>query len=83
MITLHEAIFALNPTVVTIRGDVAYDADENEVPYDKAAVEVKLAEMQVEEAAKTQAAIDAKQSAMAKLKKLGLTADEITALIGN
>lgn len=35
----HEAIFKLNPSVVTIRGDVAYDAEGNEVQYDKAAVE--------------------------------------------
>ena len=35
----HEAIFKLNPSVVTIRGDVAYDADGNEVAYDKAAVQ--------------------------------------------
>ena len=34
-----EAIYALNPSVVTIRGDVAYDADGNEVAYDKAAVQ--------------------------------------------
>ncbi len=35
----HEAIYKLNPSVVTIRGDVAYDADGNEVPYDKPAVQ--------------------------------------------
>ena len=35
----HEAIFKLNPSVVTIRGDVAYDANGNEVAYDKAAVQ--------------------------------------------
>jgi hypothetical protein len=35
----HDAIFKLNPSVVTIRGDVAYDADGNEVQYDKAAVQ--------------------------------------------
>jgi len=35
----HDAIQKLNPSVVTIRGDVAYDADGNEVAYDKAAVE--------------------------------------------
>jgi hypothetical protein len=35
----YEAIYALHPSVVTIRGDVAYDADGNEVAYDKAAVE--------------------------------------------
>ena len=33
------ALQKLNPSVVTIRGDVAYDADGNEVAYDKAAVE--------------------------------------------
>jgi len=36
---LQDAIHKLNPSVVTIRGDVAYDADGNEVAYDKAAVE--------------------------------------------
>jgi len=35
---LHKAIYTLNPSVVTIRGDVAYDADGNEVAYDKVAV---------------------------------------------
>ena len=35
----HETIYKLNPSVVTIRGDVAYDANGNEVAYDKAAVQ--------------------------------------------
>ena len=83
MITIHNAIYALNPSVVTIRGNVAYDKDENEVSYDMAQAEAKLAEMQAEEAAKAQATIEAKASALAKLTKLGLTADEITALTGN
>ena len=34
----HDSIYALNPTVVTIRGDVAYDAQDNVVEYDRAAV---------------------------------------------
>jgi len=34
-----DAIYKLNPSVVTIRGDVAYDANGNEVAYDKAAVQ--------------------------------------------
>jgi len=34
-----NAILKLNPSVVTIRGDVAYDADGNEVAYDKAVVQ--------------------------------------------
>ena len=39
----HNAIYKLNPTVVTICGDVAYDADGNEVAYDKAAVDAYVA----------------------------------------
>jgi len=35
----HQAILALNPNIKVIRGDVAYDADGNEVAYDKAAVQ--------------------------------------------
>ena len=35
----HEAIYKLNPSVVMIHGDTAYDADGNEVAYDKAAVQ--------------------------------------------
>ena len=34
----HEAIYKLNPSVVTIRGDIAYDIDGNVVEYDEAAV---------------------------------------------
>jgi len=37
--TNHQAILALNPSVVTIRGDVAYNADGNEIAYDKTAVQ--------------------------------------------
>ena len=35
MINLHEAILKLNPSVVTIRGDEAFDAKGNPVVYDK------------------------------------------------
>jgi hypothetical protein len=35
----NDAIFALTPSVVTIRGDIAYDANGNEVAYDQAAVQ--------------------------------------------
>ena len=35
----HDAIYKLNPSVITIRGDVAYDIDGNEVAYDKAAIQ--------------------------------------------
>lgn len=36
---LHQAIYALNPSVVTIRGDQAFDADDNLVAYDAVAAQ--------------------------------------------
>jgi hypothetical protein len=82
MITLHDAIYALNPSVVTIRGDVAYDANEKEVAYNAAQAEAKLVKLQAAEVAAEQAAVSAKASALAKLAALGLTQDEIKALVG-
>ena len=38
-----EAIYKLYPQVVETRGDVAYDADGNEVAYDKSAVDAYVA----------------------------------------
>lgn len=37
-----SAIYALYPTVVTIRDDVAYDKDENIVTYDETAVQAYI-----------------------------------------
>lgn len=82
MIHLHDAIYALNSNIVTIRGDVAYDANEQEVAYDKASAEAKLEEMRLAELTSWQDKDTAKQSAMAKLAKLGLTEAEIAALTG-
>ena len=39
---LHTAIFKLNSNVVSIGGDIAYDADGNEVAYDKNAVQAYI-----------------------------------------
>jgi len=82
MITLHEAIFALNSDIKIICGDVAYDANEQEVAYDKNAAKAKLVELQAAESKAEQDAKDAKASAIAKLTALGLTQAEVTALIG-
>ena len=38
----HEAIYKLNPSVVTIRGDDAFDADSNPVQYDDVAVQAYI-----------------------------------------
>jgi len=71
----HDAVYKLNPTVVTIRGNIAYDAEGNEVAYDLQAVTAQAE-------ADAQAVIDTKASALAKLAALGLTQDEVKALVG-
>ena len=40
---LTQAIFQLNPSIVTIRGDAAYDANEQVVSYDLSAAEALVA----------------------------------------
>lgn len=82
MITIHTAIYATNPLIATIRGDVAYDIVGNEIAYDSELAQAKLVELQQEEELVKQAQIDAKESALSKLTALGLTPDEITALVG-
>ena len=72
---LYEAIYKLYPNVVRTIGDVAYDADGNEVAYDLQAVTAQ-------EQADEQLAKDTKASALAKLTALGLTQDEVKALVG-
>ena len=38
----HNAILKLYSNVVTVRGDIAYDKDNNKVTYDNAAVEAEV-----------------------------------------
>ena len=38
----HDAIYKTHPAVVTIRGDVAYDANENIVEYNEATVQAYI-----------------------------------------
>ena len=75
MINITEAIYKLYPQTVRTVGDTAYDANGNEVAYDLQAVTAQAQ-------ADAQAVIDTKASALAKLAALGLTQDEVTALIG-
>ena len=81
MITLHDAIYAINSSVSHIRGDLAYDANEQEVAYDKDAAEAKLVELQAAEVAAQEAQATAKVSALAKLAALGLTEEEVKSLL--
>jgi hypothetical protein len=75
MIDIIPAIYKIYPSVVHTVGDIAYDADGNEVAYDLAAVTAQAE-------ADTQAAIDTKTSALSKLAALGLTENEVKALLG-
>jgi hypothetical protein len=72
---IHSAICKLYSNVAVIRGDIAYDADGNEVAYDLQAVTAQAE-------ADAQAVIDTKASALAKLAALGLTQDEVKSLVG-
>ena len=75
MIDIASAIYKLYPSIVRTVGDVAYDANGNEVAYDLQAVTAQAE-------ADAQAKISAKESAQAKLSALGLTADEVKAILG-
>jgi len=81
MIDLHDAIRELHPEAVVIRGDEAFDINEQPIVYNMADVDAKLAELQAAAEAAEQAKVAAKESAIAKLSALGLTADEIAHLI--
>ena len=77
MIDITQAIHKLYPNVVrTVGSDnpIAYDANGNEFVYDIEAVTKKAKN-------DAQAIIDNKASALAKLSALGLTQDEVKALI--
>ena len=74
-VILFDAVRKLHPQVIRGVGNIVYDKDGNEVAYDLAAVTAKA---QADE----QTAKDVKASALAKLAALGLTQDEVKALIG-
>jgi hypothetical protein len=70
-----QALIKLYPQTVRTVVDTAYDADGNEVAYDLQAVTAQAE-------ADAQVIIDTKASALAKLAALGLTEEEVKALIG-
>ena len=75
MIDITKTIYKLHSNVIKTIGDTAYDANGNEVAYDIQAVTAQAE-------ADAQVAIDTKASALAKLAALGLTEDEVKALVG-
>jgi hypothetical protein len=70
---ITSAIYKLYPQTVRTIGDIAYDANGNEVAYDLQAVTAQAE-------ADAQAAETAKTAALAKLTALGLTPADLTAL---
>jgi len=44
----HDAIRNINPAVVTIRGDVAYDANEKVIEIDQAVYDAEVARLEAE-----------------------------------
>jgi hypothetical protein len=77
-----EALFKLYPQIVILRDDEAFDASGNQVSYDINAVNTKAEEIQAAETQAEQAAATHKANAVSKLTALGLSTDEIKALIG-
>ena len=77
-----EAIYKLYPQVAKTVDDIAYDFEGNEVQCDLTAINAKAIELEAAEAQAQQTAEAHRQSALDKLTKLGLTADEIAALTG-
>jgi roadblock/LC7 domain-containing protein len=77
---LPDAVYALYPNIKSMVGNDAFDADGNQVQYDKALAETKLAELEAQIISNQQAQESARASALVKLSALGLTADEIKAI---
>ena len=83
MITRDNAIRNIHPNVFIVNGEIdAFDKDGNKIELDEILIAEEIEKLQTEEIAKQEAQVTAKQSAIAKLAKLGLTEDEVKALIG-
>jgi len=85
--TIHDAVRAVYSNVVTIHGNdvnslTCLDQNGAEVTIVSEIVEAKLTELQNAYTAEQQAQANAKASALAKLTALGLTQDEVKAIVG-
>jgi hypothetical protein len=87
MINLHDAVYSAYYNAGVVSGNdidslVVLDKDHQPMTIDPAIVTAKLSELQSAEIAAEQAQATAKASALAKLAALGLTQDEVKALVG-
>ncbi len=85
---IHNAIRILYTKACTINGDnkdkiSVKDADGKDIKINWTNVQAKAKELQTKFTEDEELKSTNKTSAITKLKKLGLTDDEITALIGN
>jgi len=84
---LHDAVINLYPNVKRVTGnDVnsleVLDINDNLITIVPATVEAELVTLQANYANEQQAQANAKASALAKLTALGLTQDEVKAIVG-
>ena len=84
--TLHDAVRAIYSNAVTISSNeiddiTAFDADNNTITIDESTVTAQLATLQAQYAEHQQTQANAKASALAKLTALGLSAEEISAIV--
>jgi hypothetical protein len=87
MIHIHHAVYSAYPNAGVINGNdvnflVVLNKDQQPMAIDPAIVTAKLAELEATETAQVEAQATAKASALAKLAALGLTQDEVKALVG-
>jgi len=87
MLTIHDAVRAVYSNVVTISGNdvnslTCLDQNGAEVTIVPATVEAQLVTLQNNYATEQQAQANIKASALSKLTALGLTQDEVKAIVG-
>jgi hypothetical protein len=83
MITKIQAILSLVPNAqVVVRGEEVEWYEPLTAPVTDNQINAEVNRLQAQAEADAQAVIDAKQSALSKLTALGLTQDEVKALLG-
>lgn len=79
----HDAIRAVHPNAYIIDdGEGAFDIDGKKISIDETAVAAKAIELKAQRQAELAVEATKKQAAEAKLAKLGLTPEDLKALLG-
>jgi hypothetical protein len=83
MITKIQAILSLVPNAqVVVRGEEVEWYEPKTAPVTDAQIDAEVIRLQAEEISKQEEQASIKASALAKLAALGLTQDEVKALVG-